>query len=166
MNEAVISKFHIFYYVKGVFGSIIVLMLAGYMTRLRLSGNSADPANVYFATAFCITLLAVYYYYFSKSWKRITVTATEIILDNVVFKKQIKIPLTEIGRIVTYRRNSNNVYGWAFSQNFVVEYNGNKSIAINEDWFDNYDQLTMAIYKHKYGPGQGRERYEERSKSG
>jgi hypothetical protein len=166
MNEAVISKFHVFYYVKGIFGSIIVLMLAGYTIRLCLSHNLADPANVYFATAFCITLLVVYYYYFSKSWKKITVTPTEIILEDVVFKKQLRIPYAAITGIETYRRNSDNLRGWVFSQNFIFEYDGNKSVAINEDWFDNYDQLTMAIYKYKYGPGQGRERYEERRKSG
>ena len=136
-----------------------MLLFTGYMIDLSISGKLVSAADAYFWPAFGLCLLAVYYYFFSKSWKRITVTATEIIIDNLFFKKRLNILYSDITGIGTYRRNSDNMYGYINRQNFVIEFNGNKSISINEGWYDNYDRLTMAVYTYKYGPGHGRERY-------
>jgi hypothetical protein len=133
-----------------------------YMISLCIAGNLAYPGEVYFMTLFFMGLLAVYCYFFSKSWKRITVTPTEIIVDDVVFKKQLTIPYSAIIHIGTYRSQSNSTRGWVYAQDFVIEFDGDQSISISEGWYNNYNHLTMAIYLHKYGPGHGRERYLER----
>ena len=71
MDEPVISKFYTNYYIKAVCGEIIVLLLNGYMTYLRLFVNLANPGKAYFFSVFFSGLLCVYFYFFSKSWKRI-----------------------------------------------------------------------------------------------
>ena len=159
MDEPVISKFYTFYFVKAICGVIIALFFTGLAIYFSLFGNLQYPNNAYFCSVFFSALLCVYFYFFSKSWKRITVTPTEIIFYDVVFKKQLTIPYTDITRIATYRRNSDNKYGFINSQNFVIEFNGNQSITINEAHYENYNRLTMAVYNYKYGPGHGRDRY-------
>ena len=159
MDEPVISKFYTFYFVKSICGGIIALFFTVLAIYFSIFGNLKYPNNAYFCSVFFSVLLCVYFYFFSKSWKRITVTPTEIIVYDVVFKKQITIPYTDITRIGTYRSASGNISGWAFGQNFVVGFDGDKSVTINEGWYDNYNRLTMAIYNYKYGPGHGRDRY-------
>jgi hypothetical protein len=159
MDEPVISEFYTNYFVKAVCGGIIVLLLNGYMAYLRLFVNLANPDKAYFFSVFFSGLLCVYFYFFSKSWKRITVTPTEIIVFDVVFKKQLTIPYTDITRMATYRPTPSARSGQGFAENFVIEYGNNKSVTINEGHYDNYSLLKMAIYNYKLGPGRGRERY-------
>jgi len=158
MDEPVISDFYTPYYTRAITGGLLVLWLNWHMISACIRGNLANPAGTYVMTLFSMMLLAVYYYFFSKSWKRITVTPTEIIVDDVVFKKQIKIPYTAITHINAYRTGG-NTNGRLFSQDFVIEFDGDQSVSINEAWYDNYNHLTTTIYIHKYGPGHGRERY-------
>ena len=90
-------------------------------------------------------------------------TSAEIMVYDVVFKKQLTIPYAGITRIGTYRTASSGTSRLpGYSQDFVIEFGDNKSVGINEAWYDNYNHLTMTIYLHKYGPGHGRERYLER----
>ena len=104
----------------------------------------------------------VFYYFFSQSWKQITVTPTGITARNVVFNKQTTINYADITGISTYRESRPGRGGGYFGRDFVIEFNHNQTISFNESWYDNYDKLTMAIYLHKFGPGHGRERYLER----
>jgi hypothetical protein len=159
MDETIISNFDTAYYSRAIFGAVVFLGLTGYSLYRCLLGNLANPGAAYMITLLLFGVLWVYYYFFSKSWKRITVTATEIIVENVVFKKQVTIPYADITRIGTYRTRS------AFSQSFVIEFKDDQSVAIDEAWYDNYNKLTMAIYYHKYGPGHGRDRYLERRRN-
>jgi hypothetical protein len=162
MNEIVVSKFCTWYYFKGMCGGIILSLVTGFMIRLLVAGNLANPGEAYFLTAFFTGALCFYFYFFSKSWKRITVTPEAIIVYDIVFKKQLTISYPNITRIGTYRRPGySQRSGLAYSQHFVIEVNDDRSFTIDEAFYDNYSQLTMAIYLHKYGPGHGRERYLE-----
>jgi len=156
MDEPIISSFDSAYYNRATCGAVVFLVVTGRMLYACLLGNLVNPIASYAITLLLCGLLWVYYYFFSKSWKRITVTATEIIVYDVVFKKQVTIPYTEITRVGTYRTRK------GFSQSFTIEFKDDQSIAFNEAGYDNYNKLTMAIYYHKYGPGHGRERYLER----
>ncbi|HEY2581444.1 MAG TPA: hypothetical protein VGI43_06540, partial [Mucilaginibacter sp.] len=134
-----------------------------YMLYHCLLGNFVNPVAGYLITLFLFGLLWVFYYFFSKSWKRVTITATEIILYDVVFKKQITIAYADITHIATYRTQGySRTSGRAFSQKFVIDFKDDQSVTLDEAWYNNYSKLTMAIYLHKYGPGHGRERYLER----
>jgi hypothetical protein len=57
---------------------------------------------------------------------------------------------------------SNSARGYTYAQDLIIEYGENESLTINESYYENYSQLTMAIYLNKFGPGHGRERYLER----
>lgn len=163
MDSPIISNFDTAYYNRATCGAVVFLVLTGRMLYACLLGNLVNPIASYAITLLLCGLLWVYYYFFSKSWKRITVTATEIIVYDVVFKKQVTISYAEITGINTYRTQGNNSsLGGVFSQNFVIEFKDDQSVAFNEAWYDNYNKLTMAIYNHKYGPGHGRDRYLER----
>jgi hypothetical protein len=163
MESPITSNFDTAYYTRAIGGAIIFLSLTGYSLYKCLLGNLANPGSAYAITLLLLGVLWVSYYFFSKSWKRITVTATEIIVYNVVFKKQVTIPYAEITRVGTYRTQGNTGRGGiGFSQSFVIEFKDDQSVEINEAWYDNYNKLTMAIYYHKYGPGHGRDRYLER----
>ncbi|SHN30502.1 hypothetical protein [Mucilaginibacter sp. OK098] len=156
MDELIISNFDTAYYNRAIGGAVVFVVLTGRMLYACLLGNPAPPMAAYIITLLLCGVLWVYYYFFSRSWKRITVTATEIIVYDVVFKKQVIIPYAEITRMGTYRTRK------GFSQNFAIEFKDDQSVAFNEAWYDNYNKLTMAIYNHKYGPGHARERYLER----
>jgi hypothetical protein len=158
MDEPIISKFYAPYYFKAICGAIIFFMLTVYMICLILSGNLEHPGNAYILAMIFIACLSIYFYFFSKSWKRITVTPTEIIVYDVVLKKQLTVAYSDIIKIDTYRTRSSD-RGSSFSQDFVIELSGDRLVTINEAWYDNYNRLTMAIYKNKYGLGQGRDRY-------
>jgi hypothetical protein len=162
MDEPVISKFYTNYYVSAICGGIIFMVFTGYMLYLSLFVNLANPVGVRLFTIFLFGLLYVYFYFFPKSWKRITVTPTEIMVYDVVFKKQLNIPYTDITRMAVYRPTLSARSGRGFAENFVIEYGANKSVTINEGHYDNYNRLKMAIYNYKLGPGRGRERYLER----
>ena len=156
MDSPITSSFDTTYYTRAIGGAIVFLGLTGYSLYKCLLSNLANPGSAYAITLLLFGVLWVYYYFFSKSWKRITVTATEIIVYNVVFKKLVIIPYAEITRMGTYRTRK------GFSQSFVIEFKDDQSVQINEAWYDNYNKLTLAIYYHKYGPGHGRDRYLER----
>lgn len=163
MEEPVVSSFDPAYYTRAVGGAIVFLWLFGDMLYHCPLGNLANPGAAYTITLLLLGVLWVYYYFFSKSWQRVTVTATEIVVYNVVFKKQLTIPYADITRIGTYRSRGNaGRFGGAFSQSFIIEFKDDQSVEICEAWYDNYNKLTMAIYNRKYGPGHGRDRYLER----
>ncbi|WP_157740528.1 hypothetical protein [Mucilaginibacter xinganensis] len=163
MDETIISNFDSSYYNRAIAGAVVFLALTGEMLYTCLQGNLANPLLAYSITLLLCGALWVYYHFFSRSWKRVTVTAAEIIVYDVVFNKQLTIPFTEITNVGTYRtRGNNGSWGAAFSQSLVIEFKEDQSVAFDEAWYDNYSKLTMAIYYHKYGPGHGRDRYLER----
>ena len=158
IDEPIVSEFYTFYYFKAICGAIILLLVNWYFGYLALFGRLTGQGYGYFVLLFLF--LGAYFYFFSKSWKRITITPTEIIIDNVVFKKQQRIPYTDIKSIDTYRMsNRNNLIFRRYGQSFVMELHNGSSVTFSENYYDNYSELTMAIYLHKYGPGHGRERY-------
>jgi len=158
MDEPIVSKFDTLYYFKAICGAAMFLMPTVYAICKILTGNLEHPGKAYIMTMIFIASLSIYSYFFSKSWKRITVTPTEVIVYDVVLKKQLTVAYSDIIRIGTYRMRSSD-RGSSFSQDFVIELSGDRSVTINEAWYDNYNQLTMAIYKNKYGLGHGRDRY-------
>jgi hypothetical protein len=166
MDEPVTSAFSTPYYVRMTVGAIFLSSIAVRLLLACIGGNLANPIGTYGFTAFFLGLLYFYFNYFSRSWKRITVSADGIIVFNVVTRKQYTISYANISHIGTYRMDAGSINGGVFAQDFVIEFNGNRSLILNEDYYDNYKQLTMAIYLYKYGPGHGRERYlEKKAKS-
>lgn len=163
IDETIVSEIYFPYYFKAVCGAILFSWAAGYMGYHCLLGNFAHPGQAYGLTALVFAANGIYYYFFSKSWKRTTVTPTEIIIDYWVLKKQQRIPYTAIKSIDTYRMAGSNtsIFG-RYGQSFVMELNNGTTVTFSENYYDNYSKLTMAIYLHKYGPGHGRERYLER----
>jgi hypothetical protein len=160
MDEPVTSIFYANYYLRAIAGALLLLWLTGYRLYHCLMGDFLNPVPAYIFTLFLLGILWIYYYFFSKSWNRITVTATEIMVYNIVFKKQTTIPFADITHIATYRTlGGRRRLG---SQRFIIEFKGDRSIEINESWYANYNKLTMAIYHDKQGTGHGRERYLER----
>jgi|GEM_PF-3256281 len=161
IDETIVSEFYTFYYFKAICGAIMLLLVTGYLGCLGLASDLGKEGYIYFFLLF--VFLGIYFYFFSKSWKRITITPTEILLDDVVLKKQQRIPYTDIKTIDTYRaaNNSSRSFG-RYGQDFVMELNNGTQVTFNENYYNNYSKLTMAIYLHKYGPGHGRERYLER----
>ncbi|TWI98673.1 hypothetical protein JN11_02861 [Mucilaginibacter frigoritolerans] len=160
MDESVISKFYIPSFFYAICGAIFLLGLTIYMLYHCLLGNLLYPGKAYTITLFLCGALGVYYYFVSKSWKRITVTASEIVVYNLISKKQITITYADITHISTYRTQGGR--RGLSSQRFIIDIKDDRSLEINESWYENYNKLTMAIYHHKYGPGHGRERYLER----
>jgi hypothetical protein len=162
MDEPIVSSFDSSYYSRACIGAALFLWVTGYLLYRILFFNLLYPGKVYLLTAIFIGADYVYYTFFSKSWKRVTVTATEIIVCNVVTKKEITIPYDTITRIGTYRTQGTGRWGYGYAQDIVIEYGDDQSVAFNEAWYDNYNKLTMTIYLHQYGPGHGRDRYLER----
>jgi hypothetical protein len=164
MDETVTSEFYIPSFFYAICGAIFLLWPTTYMLYHCLLGDFLYPAKAYASTLFLCVALGIYYYFTSKSWRRITITPTEISVRNIITKKQITIAQTDITHISTYRANTSGLGGRSSrsSQRFIIEYKGGKSIEINESWYANYNKLTMAIYHDKQGPGHGRERYLER----
>jgi hypothetical protein len=161
IDETIVSEFYTFYYFKAICGAIILLLANWYFGYLALSGGLTGSGYGYFALL--LVLLGVYFYFFSKSWKRVIITPTEILIDDVVFKKQLTIPYTDIKAVGTYRAANNSSRNFRlYGKDFVMELNNGTSVAFSENYYNNYSKLTMAIYLHKYGPGHGRERYMER----
>ena len=160
MDEPIVSGFDSAYYFRTICGTAFFLWMPFHRLYQCLTVDLANPVSAYLYTLIWFGALWVYYYFFSKSWKRITVTATEIIVRDIVFKKQITIPYADITGVNTYRTQGyGGRLGAVFSQSFVIEYKGDQSVSFNKGWYSNYNKLTMAIYNHKYGPGHGRERY-------
>ena len=160
IDETIVSKFYTFYYFKNICGAIAFLLVNLYFGCMALSGGSTGPGYGYFVLS--LLLPGAYFYVFSKSWKRVTVTPTEIIIDYLAFKKQ-RILYADIKSIGTYRAANNNIRSFRlYGQDFVMELNNGTTVTFSENYYDNYSKLTMAIYLHKYGPGHGRERYLER----
>ena len=159
MDEPVISIFDESYYSNAIFGAIVFLSLTGYAAYCCLFYHLLSPGKAWLILAALIGFDYLYYYLFSKSWKVVTVTAEEVIIYYVVYRKQINIPFAEITRVSTYRTQSEDGARYSFSQDFVIEYGDDKSVGFNEAWYENYNRLKMTIYFHKYGPGHGRERY-------
>jgi hypothetical protein len=161
MDEPIVSEFYTFYYFKSIFGAIAFLLVNLYFGCMALSGGSTGSGYGYFVLS--LLFPGAYFYVFSKSWKRTTVTPTEILIDYWVLKKQQRIPYTDIKSINTYRMAGSNtsIFG-RYGQSFVMEFNNGKSVSFSESYYNNYSKLTMAIYLHKYGSGHGRERYLER----
>ena len=163
MEEPLVSVFNFNYYFRALCGASVFLWATGYMLYHCLLGNFLYTVKVYSITAVLCGSDYLYYYFFSKSWKKITINETEIIVYDVIFKKSTVIPLTAITGINTYReRGPASSYGGAFSQDFVLEFNDDQILSFNEAWYKNYGKLTMAIYTQKYGAGHGRERYLQR----
>jgi len=157
MPDSISSCFNISFYIRAFLGAAAILGFAGYLLYHCISGSFA-AADGYFYTAFLCGGVWLYYY-FSKSCQRIVVADTGITVFRV-FKKPLTIPWADITAINTYTsRSSTNPARYGYSRDFVIEFNHNQTISFNEAWYDNYSQLTMAIYLHKYGPGHGRERY-------
>lgn len=158
MDEPVISKFYTNYYLRAICGGIIFICFTGRMLYASLFVNLVNPVGVRLFTIFLLGLLYVYFYFFSKSWKRITVTPTEIIVYDVVFKKQLTIPYTDITRTAIHQSTEGYSIG-VFAENLVIEFKGDQSITIDAGHYSNYSRLKMAIYNYTIGPGRGRERY-------
>src|SRR5476651_1267004 len=97
IDETIVSEFYTFYYFKAICGAIILVLLNWYFGYLALFGRLTGQGYGYFALL--LLLLVVYFYFFSKSWKRITITPIEIIVDDVVLKKQQRILYTDIKTI-------------------------------------------------------------------
>jgi len=163
MDESVTSEFYIPSFFYAICGALFLLWPTLYMLYHCLMGDFLNPIPAYIFTLFLFGILWTYYYFVSKSWYRITVTATEIIVCNIITKKQKSFAHTEITHISTYRANTSGLRGSSSSsQRFIIEFKDDQFIEINESWYANYNKLTMAIYHDKQGPGHGRERYLER----
>lgn len=160
MDKSLVSIFSSDYYLRATTGAIVFLGLTAYTLYHCLLGNLMYPAKAYAVTMILCAVDCLYYHLFSKSWKRVTITETEIIVDHVVFKKKLIVPFSDITSVTNYgSRGNNGLMGSAFGHDFVIETKNGQTLRLNEAWYENYKQLTMAIYLQRYGPGHGRERY-------
>ena len=106
--------------------------------------------QVGYTALFFALLTVVFFYFFSKGWKTITVGPTGIIVGYVVSRKQIIIPYAEITRM--------GVYSGLFTSDFVIDY-GSRSLAFNPNHYDNYEELKGEVYNYTLGFDRHRSQY-------
>src|SRR6185312_5330383 len=116
MQETVVSEFYRPYYLRGICGALLFPSAAAYMFYLGLFGNLATPLNAFGFGAMFLAAACIFFYFFTKSWKRVTVTPTEIEVYNVVLNKRFTIPYADIKEIGTYRRPGYTRFGNTFAR--------------------------------------------------
>jgi len=166
MEETVTSVFSNVFYQRAVVMGGVLLWLTSQVVPPLFSSRYQHPVGLFIFAAFFCAVDWLFLRAFLRSYKRITVAPEAILVKNIT-GKQTRIPYAEITGINTYRSSGKTGrFGGRFSADFVLEYGNDKWLSINESSFENYKQLTMAIYLYKYGPGHGRERYLERHGGG
>jgi hypothetical protein len=125
-----------------------------------LFGNPAYPWGAAGISLFFILLTGIYFYFFLKSWKKVTVGPNGVVVDYLAFKKQLVVPYTAMNHIGTYNLASGSAGRFRSTQSFVIEFEkGTREIRINESHYDNYTQLKAAVYNYTLGFDRQRSQY-------
>jgi hypothetical protein len=157
VHDPIISEFSSKYWTRGITGAVIALFTTGRYLFILLSGHAAQPLYLALLDLLFVGVTVIYFYFFSRGWKRIQVTDDGIIVDYMLSKKREIIPYANIRSIATYR-DQGTVNGRIFAQDLVLEYEGG-TLRINGAVYDNYNRIKAQIYNYKYGFDRVRSRY-------
>jgi hypothetical protein len=158
MHEPVVSKFSVFYYVRAVCGAVFFPLFA---LCFIYSGMFANLANLWGGIGLeliFILAIGIFFYFFLKSWRKITVGPEGIVVDYLIFRKQFTIPYASITYMGTNRTQGMSRTGYGNVQYFVIEY-GSRSIDFKANSYDNYDELKAEIYNYTLGFDRHRSQY-------
>ena len=156
MEIPVKSRFTIFYYVKIVVLFIIQIVFISCLIYFYLhSPKYHEPTNIFVILLVCSLSILIYILFLVKTYKRITVTAEYVLVENLNGTKLIA-HYDEFASVGTYRANPNtrSMTGEILYQQLYIELNNGKSINLYGGHYNNYTQLKWAIYDNMGKPSK------------
>nr|WP_294791361.1 hypothetical protein [uncultured Mucilaginibacter sp.] len=156
METHVASVFTRYYIVKAIAAGIITVAVPCFLTFIAM--QPTDDNNPYYI-AYLLLAGSAFTFFSARmlilSYKSVTITSGEIIVQWYFTRKNLTVPLNEIVSTATTRPSTDNTMrGSARYQTFVITLSSGELISINEGDYVNYHEIKSCLYNYKRNPLQ------------